>query len=116
MKLLIVSSVFASLLAFANFSDDITGEWKGSVKIPNRDDFPLTYQLKSQGDSLTGVVISEFGEIPLIEGKIKDGDFSFKVEVGYHVVVQTGKLYGDSIVIKSNIRGTDLQGTFKRLK
>jgi hypothetical protein len=116
MKLLVISSLFASVMAFTSFTEDLTGSWKGTVKIPNREDLELTYQLKCQGDSLTGVLISQYGEVPLIAGKIKDTDFSFKMEVGYHVVEQTGKLYGDSIVVKSNFRGTDLQGTFKRLK
>ena len=98
------------------FAADITGSWKGVVKIPNRDDIELTYRLKTDGETLTGSVISQYGEIPLLDGKIKDDRFSFKMEIGEYVVEQTGMMYQDSIAIKSNFRGTDLRGTFRKVK
>ena len=116
MKKIAISSVFMFLFVLACYASDLTGVWKGNVKIPNRDDLELTYKLKSEGEILTGSIISQYGEIPLIDGRIKDNNFSFKVEIGENIVEQTGKLYGDSIIIKSNFRGTDLQCTFKRIK
>ena len=116
MKKLFISSIFIFLFVVVCYASDLTGSWKGNVKIPNRDDLELTYKLKSEGETLTGIVISQYGEIPLMDGKIKDNKFSFKLEIGENIVEQTGKLYGDSIVIKSNFRGTDLQCTFQRIK
>ena len=116
MKKVLSSSIFLFVLAFACFASDLTGKWSGTVKIPNRDDLDLTYKLKTEGDKLTGSVISQYGEIPLTEGKVHGNDFSLKIEVGEYTIEQNGKLYGDSIVIKSTFRGSDMQGTFKRVQ
>ncbi|MBC8051681.1 MAG: hypothetical protein H7Y13_01310 [Sphingobacteriaceae bacterium] len=114
MKKLLISSLFIFLFALACFASDLTGTWNGKVKIPNRDDLELTYKLKSEGETLTGSVISQYGEIPLIDGKIRGNDFTFKLEVGENTVEQTGKLYGDSIIIKMDFRGSVMQCTFKK--
>ena len=116
MRKLFVSVALLFVVVLSCFAADITGSWKGVVKIPNRDDIELTYRLKTDGETLTGSVISQYGEIPLLDGKIKDDRFSFKMEIGEYVVEQTGMMYQDSIVIKSNFRGTDLRGTFTKVK
>lgn len=115
MKKTLISSALVFVFALACFAADLTGDWKGIVKLPNGDDLELTYKLKTEGEALTGSVVSSYGEIPLMDGKVKGEDFTFKLQFGDSVMEQTGKLYGDSIVIKSNFQGNSRQNTFKRV-
>ncbi|WP_207427785.1 hypothetical protein [Pedobacter sp. SYSU D00535] len=95
---------------------DLTGSWKGTVKTPNGDNLEITYKLKAEGEKLSGVVVSSYGELPLMDGQIKGDDFSFKLNFGDdNTMVGQGKLYGDSIVIKTDFRGNSSQNTFKRV-
>lgn len=114
MKRTLISSIFLFVFAFACFAADVTGNWKGVVKIPNRT-IDVTYKLKSEGEKLTGSAISSYGEIPILDGKINGNDFTFKLEIGDDIVEQQGKLYGDSMVLVGNFRGLDIQSTFNRV-
>lgn len=115
MKKTIISVALLFVFALSCFAADLTGIWKGIVKLPNGDDLELTYKLKTEGEALTGSVTSSYGEIPLHDGKIKGEDFTFKLQFGNSVMEQNGKLYGDSIVIKSTFQGNERKNTFKRV-
>jgi len=115
MKKTLFCSIFLFAFALLCYAADLTGNWKGTVKLPNADDLELTYKLKAEGETLTGIVKSSYGEIPLIDGKIKGDEFTFKLQIGSNLMEQSGKLYGDSIIIKSNFRGTNTENTFKRV-
>ena len=114
MKKVFISSIFLFVFALVCFAADLTGDWKGSVQIPNGEKLDLTYKLKAEGEKLTGVVSSSFGDLSLLDGKIKGNDFTFKLDFGGNVMEQAGKLYGDSIVITSNMQSTEVKNTFKR--
>ncbi len=115
MKKALISFMFVFAFVLFCFAADLTGNWKGTIKIPNADDLELTYKLKAEGETLTGSVKSSYGEIPLMDGKIKGDEFTFKLKIGDNIMEQSGKLYGDSIIIKSNFRGTNRENTFKRV-
>lgn len=116
MKKKIISLALVFVFALSCFAAELTGIWKGTVKMPNGEDLEITYNLKTEGENLTGSVTSSFGEIPLKDGKIKGEDFTFKLDFGGNVMEQSGKLYGDSIVVKSNFQGNERKNTFKRVK
>ena len=90
----------------------LTGTWKGTVLIQDNP-VELTYKLKAEGTVLTGTVTSQFGELPLMEGKISGDDFSYKIDINGNVRESKGKYYGDSIVITSSVTGRS--STFKRV-
>lgn len=115
MKKTLISSIFLFACVLFCFAADLAGDWKGTVKTPNGDDLELTYKLKTDGETLTGVVVSSYGELPLIDGKVKGDDFSFKLDFGGNTMEQTGKLYTDSIVVTANIQGKEMKNTFKRV-
>ena len=106
------------ILAFALvcLAADLTGNWKGTIQVPGgAEPLEITYKLKADGDKLTGVVSSTYGELPVSDGKITGTDFTFKLQIGDNSIDQKGKFYGDSIVIKSEFQGIPMQTTFKRV-
>lgn len=114
MKKTIISAAFLFVFTMVCLAADLTGLWKGSVKMPNGESLDLTYKFTAEGETLTGNVISSYGELPLIDGKIKGDDFTFKLDLGGNIMEQKGKLYGDSVVISSNMQGNEIKNTFKR--
>ena len=67
-----------SILAFAvcAVAADVTGKWIGSYESP-RGTREMTYDLKADGDQLTGKVITARGESEIQEGKISGDEISF---------------------------------------
>jgi hypothetical protein len=114
MKRILSSIAFLVLFVFTSLAADITGDWKGIVKVPNGD-IELTCKLKAEGDKLTGTIVSPYGEVPIIDGKIHGDDFTFKLEIGEDMIEQHGKVSGDTIVLKGVFRGSDIEHTFKRV-
>ncbi|MDB4926875.1 hypothetical protein [Mucilaginibacter sp.] len=102
--ILLLCSVFVCLAAIA----DLTGNWKGVIKMGDGNELPLTYVFKVDGEKLTGSVISANGEIPMTEGKVNGADFTFKIDVNGTTIVNIGKYYGDSTVVNSDFNGRKL--------
>lgn len=108
--LLVVASVVVCLAIAA----DLTGKWGGSFKTP-QGDFPVKYTFKVDGDKLTGSADSDQGSLPISDGKINGNDFTFSLDFNGTAIKNTGKFYGDSVVIDAAINGTSLHGVLKRL-
>ena len=108
---MLVCSCFICLAAI----NDLTGKWKGTVKIDDDNELALTYQFNVTGDKLTGSVLTPQGELPMYDGALAGTDFSFKVKVGSLTVAQTGKYYGDSVIVSADVNGTMLHSTLKRI-
>ncbi|WP_207422879.1 hypothetical protein [Desertivirga brevis] len=117
MKKVFISMTLVVAAMCMSFVSDLTGVWKGTVKVPSGEDVEITYHLKAEGEKLTGVITAATGdEIDIQEGQIKGNDFSFKLDFGSNNVLQAkGKLYADSIVVKSQIKSYTIQNTFKRV-
>jgi len=94
----------STLICFAAFAE-LSGKWKGILKMSDGNELPLTYIFKVDGDKLSGSVISERGELPLTEGKINGNDFKFNITINDNVIPNTGKFYGDSTIITSDFNG-----------
>ena len=112
MKKTFLSLAFPFALCIAIVAASLTGTWKGTVMIQDNP-VELTYKFKAEGSVLTGTVTSQFGEIPLMDGKISGDDFSYKIDINGNVRESKGKYYGDSIVITSSVTGRS--ATFKRV-
>ena len=127
-------ALFAALLLTlglaptARAADDATGTWKWST--PGRNGGQpreTTLKLKQDGEKLTGTISmggNNAQEVEIADGKIKDGDVSFKVtrkrQNAEITSNYTGKLSGDVIKGKSettvngNARSVDFEA--KRAK
>lgn len=117
MKKAFISMALVVSVMCMSFVADITGAWKGFVKVPSGEDIEITYHMKTNGEKLSGVITASTGdEIEILDGHIKGNDFSFKLDFGSNNVLQAqGKLYNDSIVVKSQIKSYTIQNTFKRV-
>jgi hypothetical protein len=104
------SSLVLAILALAFgvglFAADVTGSWKADFDTPvgHRN---YTYDLKADGEKLTGKATSERGEAELSEGKVS-GDEIFFVEPleiqGQSIRIEyTGKVSGDEIQFKRQV-------------
>jgi hypothetical protein len=110
--LLVLCTVFACFAAIA----ELTGKWKGAVKMGDGNTIPLTYIFKVDGEKLTGSVITPQEELEIYDGKVKGTDFTFKVDVNGSAVPSVGKFYGDSVTMIADLAGQRLKATLKRVE
>jgi hypothetical protein len=111
------------ILAGAALAADVTGKWVAQQ--PGRDGTPreVTYNLKADGDALTGDMAGAQGAATAItNGKIKGEDISFTVkrEMNGNTMVMSykGKVSGDEIKFSVMREGADQAREFtaKRAK
>jgi hypothetical protein len=104
-KGLTMSRLFYFCLAFflamsiAN-AQSIGGKWKGEMQGPNGS-FEFTYNFHVVGDSLTGSLETQMGEIPITNGKINGKKFSFDTSFNNRIISHQCTIMGDSISMKS---------------
>jgi hypothetical protein len=95
--------------ARADDKGDVTGTWKWTVEFGGQSR-EMTLKLKKEdGDKISGAMIGRNNqETKIDEGKIKDGEISFKVtrqgRQGNKITTKyTGKISGDTIKGKSEM-------------
>jgi len=93
---------------------DLTGKWKGSIKTPDGNELPVTYNFKADGNKLTGTVDSPQGTVSVDDGKIDGDKFSFKVTVDGNDYPHTGKMYTDSCAMDLDFGGQKIHFIVKR--
>ena len=112
-KIIFSSALILSVALIAFAAEGITGSWVGSLE---GDDRVLTYNLKTDGDKLTGNITSDLGELPVNEGKVSGATFTFKTTLNGIVIPHEGKVSNDTLKLKLTYDGTPMQGTFLRKK
>ena len=108
--------VVVSFLAMSiGQAQGIDGKWKGEMQGPNGA-FELTFNFKVSADSLTGTVVSQMGEIPISNGKVKSKTFSFDVNVNEMSINHQCTVMGDSISMKiPGMQGEPMEIILKRV-
>jgi hypothetical protein len=102
-----IIAVVAALALFASglFAADVTGKWSAEMQGRDGQKRVQTFDLKTEGDKLTGTVSSPMGERPIVDGKVTGDDLSFAVEVEFNgekrKIPYTGKIVGDELKMKS---------------
>ena len=91
--------VLTFLVISFGLAQDINGKWKGQMQSPNGP-MDLTFSFKVTGDSLTGTVESQMGELPISNGKNNGKTFSFDLNVGEMTISHQCTVMGDSISVK----------------
>lgn len=102
---------------------DVTGKWTGEVQGRQGNPRPVTFNLKADGDKLTGNSVGPQGrEMAISDGKIAGDDISFTVTQEFQgnsvKLTYTGKVAGDEIKMKQTREGSDRTSEFtlKRAK
>lgn len=76
-KLILTVALFA--LAIRAIAADATGKWSASVQGP-QGDFTLTFNLKAEGEALTGTTGNDFtGDVAIANGKVAGDTITFDV-------------------------------------
>jgi hypothetical protein len=107
-KTIIMKYLLTAFLLFGfmvtNAQNAIDGNWKGSRETPNGT-MEFNYTFKVQGDTLTGVIKSQYGEVPLENGKVDGKKFSYSLSFNGNTIPFTGELVSDDQIITKNERG-----------
>ena len=96
--LLVIATVLVCFVAA--IAADATGKWTATISTQIGEQ-AYTYTFKVEGEKLTGKASSQFGEIEIVDGKIKGDDVSFVENVKYQDMAirieYKGKISGDEI-------------------
>src|SRR5690348_16281700 len=96
--------LLASLFAMAAFAADVTGKWTAQVPGRGGNTQDVTFNLKADGGTLTGTVVTQRGEANIEEGKVDGNNISFS---------QTMERGGNKvkIVYKGTVSGSEIKFT-----
>ena len=78
-------------------ANPIDGTWKGDFKSPDGNAMTLTFNLKSDGDKLTGSVDGGMGTTPIASGSVNGNAFDFKVAMNDTTIDHKGTVSGDAM-------------------
>ena len=73
------SLVLTAALAVVSFAADATGSWKAEYQTPNGDTRTSTFNLKADGEKLTGKMVTPMGETDIKDGTVKGDNVTFSV-------------------------------------
>jgi len=111
MRNLTILTLLTALLATLALAADVTGAWKAQVPGREGATMELTFNLKQQGETLTGNVASAMGELPISEGKVSGDDISFTVVMNFGgnevKMLYKGKVSGNEIKFTSQREGSE---------
>jgi hypothetical protein len=123
MKLRLSSFVVGlAFLATIAQAADVTGKWVAQVPGRGGETRETTFNLKVEGESLTGTMSGRQGDVALTDGKIKEDALSFNVAMSFQgndvKFVYKGKVSGDEIQFTRQREGSDRSQEFtaKRVK
>ncbi len=110
-------------LVSAAWAADVTGKWVAQVPGREGQTRETTFNLKGDGDKLTGTISGRQGDTPISDGKISGDDISFTVVRNFQgndiKLLYKGKVKGDEIAFTMTREGGDQPGaqfTAKRAK
>ena len=86
------------------YGADVNGAWKAEYTTPDGTARKSTFQLKADGEKLTGKVVSGAGEADIQNGTVKGDDVSFTVVRNFNgnevTLKYSGKVTGDEMKLK----------------
>ena len=109
-----------ALLAMTASAADISGKWVGQMPTRNGDTRETTFNLKADGDKLTGTMSGFQDGIEIKDGKISGNDISFKVPLEFNgnsfVLIFKGTVSGDQIKFTRGREGAEQTQEFTAKK
>jgi hypothetical protein len=102
MNKIYVSSIMLLLCSTLVMASKIDGKWKATIESDAMGTMEFTLEYKVDGESLSGTLISDFGDLPITGGKVNGNEFEYKIDVMDSIIEHKGKLINDNeITIKS---------------
>lgn len=104
---------FGAALAFYA---GVEGKWSAMLKGPDGNEFPITYNFKISGATLSGTLTSAIGTSNISDGIMKGDSIWFTANAGSLKIKNKGRYYanGDSISLRVGARSTHT--TLKRVE
>jgi hypothetical protein len=100
-----------ALFAMTASAADVAGKWVGQMPTRNGDTREATFNLKADGDKLTGTMSGPGGDIEIKDGKVSGNDISFKVPLEFNgnsfVLIFKGTISGDQIKFTRGREGAE---------
>jgi hypothetical protein len=100
--------IFSLLLLLGGYAvfaqNPIDGNWKGTRETPNGT-FEVNYTFKVEGNVVTGVWKTQFGESKLENGKIEGKKFSYSITFNDTTISSTAELISENEILVKNERG-----------
>ena len=93
--ILLLAACLLPLAAIA--ASPIDGTWVGTFKYPGNSDLKVTFNLKADGDRVTGTADSKKGPVPILSGSINGNSFNFRLAVNDVVIEHQCTISGDTI-------------------
>lgn len=94
-----------------SFAEDITGKWTGELATQNGN-MALTMNLKADGETLTGTVGTQMGEMPIKEGKVKGDELTwftvFERDGNTMKIMNKAKVTGKEMKVTISVEGRDV--------
>jgi hypothetical protein len=121
MKSYVCAFVFACLaLSTPAFAADVDGKWAGNISTPNGD-FPVSYEFKADGTTLTGSTGAPDGsQVPIKDGKVEGSNISFAVSLDFggmpFEIAYKGVVAPDEIKITGEFGGMPFEFVVKKVK
>lgn len=115
-KLLITILLLGGFFAAFAFFADLNGKWSGTFNAPDGNQYPLLYNFKVDGGSLTGTLNAAGMDTPIDSGMVKGDDISFSLTVEGVTYSHKGKYYatGDSVALDVTYSGNKQHVSLKR--
>jgi len=113
-KAFLLSILLCFVLVTLAATTALNGQWIGTLKTDDGNEYPLNYTFKVNGDKLTGTVRGPNGDLQINDGQIHGTVFSFDVSLDKMLLVHTGKIYPDSIGLDIECDETKAHTVLKR--
>jgi hypothetical protein len=121
-RILVVLALLVGVGVVAQAAD-VTGKWTAQVPGREGQTNEQTFNLKADGEKLTGTVSGRQGDTEISDGKVKGDEVSFNVKMSFQgnemKMVYKGKLSGDELKLTRTREGSDrppAEFTAKRAK
>lgn len=105
--------VLLALAVVVVFAADVTGSWTGTID-SEFGTFPVAAKLKADGNSITGTVSSESGDLKIEKGEMNGDNISFQVTGDYGPMVYAGTISGDEMKLTVEVMGYSMPASLKR--
>ncbi|WP_461453433.1 hypothetical protein [Mucilaginibacter sp.] len=113
-KAFLLSILLCFVLVALAATSALNGQWTGTLRTEDGNQYPLNYNFKVDGDKLTGTVRGPHGDLQINDGQIQGNTFSFDVALDKMVLIHTGKIYPDSIGLDIECDDTKAHTVLKR--
>ncbi len=103
--------IFLLLGTVAAFAADVNGKWVAQVPGRGGQSQDVTFNLKADGDQLSGTVTGRRGEMNISDGKVSGDEISFVQVMEFNgnqvKMVYKGKVSGDEIKFTRQREGSE---------